>query len=157
MCGTNVFILGQGKKRIMIDAGSRNYWKFIRNLKSFVTSQEVEIEAILITHSHYDHLSGVSQVLDLLAEVGQSTLPGVYLRQSKSKEQKYVVTLQGYFDYRLKDSLRAMKDGDVFHVDDTGTIQVISTPGHWPDHSCFLFKHSGDPTLLFTGDHILGS
>lgn len=50
-----------------------------------------------------------------------------------------------------------VREGDVFRVDDYATVKVIETPGHLEDHLCFLLEAPGEPSYLFTGDHILGS
>ena len=34
---------------------------------------------------------------------------------------------------------------------------MIETPGHYYDHLCFFLETKGQPSVLFTGDHILGS
>lgn len=49
------------------------------------------------------------------------------------------------------------REGDVFTIDDYATLKVIETPGHLEDHICFLLEVKGEPSYLFTGDHILGS
>ena len=36
LCGTNVYVIGTGKKRYLIDAGEKDVPKFISNIKKFV-------------------------------------------------------------------------------------------------------------------------
>lgn len=47
-------------------------------------------------------------------------------------------------------------DGDQFKLENS-VITVIDTPGHCINHLCFLLEEKGLETVLFSGDHILGS
>lgn len=47
------------------------------------------------------------------------------------------------------------KEGDTFNIDNDGELEVIETPGHLDDHLSFLYKSPNNPSVLFTGDHIL--
>mmetsp|Transcript_24502 Transcript_24502/g.38004 ORF Transcript_24502/g.38004 Transcript_24502/m.38004 type:complete len:129 (-) Transcript_24502:844-1230(-) len=58
LCGTNVYAIGTGKKRFLVDAGERDVEKFLENVEKFVTDMDCDIEGILITHSHFDHMEG---------------------------------------------------------------------------------------------------
>lgn len=73
LCGTNCFILGKGKNRVMIEAGDypeRN-GKFLENLSQFLQDfKPINLDKIFITHSHIDHFGGVSIVLETLKKYG---------------------------------------------------------------------------------------
>lgn len=54
------------------------------------------------------------------------------------------------------------REGDTFQVEAEDpthpvTLTVIETPGHISDHLCFLIEEAGEPTMMFTGDHIIGA
>lgn len=45
-----------------------------------------------------------------------------------------------------------IKDGDEFSVEGA-TLTAVYTPGHTPDHMCFMLK---EESAIFTGDNVLG-
>lgn len=87
------------------------------------------IKYVLETHFHADFVSGH---LDL-AERAQATIifgPGA----------------ETAFDARIA------KDGEIIQVGKV-SIEVLHTPGHTPESSCYLLKdETGKPHALFTGD-----
>ena len=92
----------------------------------------LEIEAILLTHGHFDHVGAVRQI-------AADTDCQVYLQENE-------LSLPG-----------AMTNGPLYYTDlypETGTlnlagldIKIIKTPGHTPGSVCLLI---GD--ALFSGD-----
>ena len=89
------------------------------------------LEAILLTHGHFDHVGGVKQ---LAAETGCK----VYICQEETKQP-----------LRYSDGLHytdTVNDGDVLHLAGLD-FTVIHTPGHTVGGMCLL---CGD--TLFSGD-----
>ena len=62
--GTNCYLVGNGQKRILIDTGSPGEQSVISPLKQILKEEKCEIDKILITHWHYDHIGGVKAVLE---------------------------------------------------------------------------------------------
>ena len=64
-------MVGRGPRRVMIEAGDypeRNTL-FLENFRKFLEDfKHVSIDRIFITHAHYDHFGGVTDVLSLLRE-----------------------------------------------------------------------------------------
>jgi glyoxylase-like metal-dependent hydrolase (beta-lactamase superfamily II) len=80
LCGTNCFVVGQGKNRVMIESGDypeRNQL-FLENFNKFMDDfGDIQISKIFITHAHYDHFGGLYDVLKILLERGHKE-PLVY-------------------------------------------------------------------------------
>jgi hydroxyacylglutathione hydrolase len=99
------------------------------------------VNAVAETHIHADFLSGARE----FAERGAK----VYLSDEGGPDWKY--QWPGKYDHQL------LKNGDVF---DIGKIQfkVIHTPGHTPEHICFLVTDQGgganEPMGIATGDFV---
>lgn len=87
------------------------------------------IKYIFETHFHADFVSGH---LDLAKATGAPIIFG------PNTETNFPI--------------HKAKDGEVFQLGD-GTIEVLHTPGHTIESSCYLVRTaSGDPYALFTGD-----
>ena len=111
----------------------------------FLQGQKIELESILLTHAHIDHIYGVSACL--------SAFPGikVYL----SPEDKFIKENAAW----MADAMRMPQpdtlwdtvdiyDGQTLQIGDA-RLEVISTPGHTPGGVCFYCKQDG---VLFSGD-----
>ena len=133
--GTNTYLLGNGKRRILLDAGDENKTEYITNLKSVLKEEDVKIEHIIITHWHSDHIGGVR---DILKHIGPDVSVWKFPR-SDGEEDKTV-------------PLKFLKDGDEFQTDDA-TFKVFHTPGHTTDHIILVCPATGQ---MFSGDNVLG-
>lgn len=109
-------------------------------------------QRILVTHGHHDHYAGAYDVVQLLTQETGST-PMVYkrvmdrLQTDRNRIDEHPEILACLYNTR---------EGDTFSQDGAA-ITVVETPGHIDDHLCFLLKEPGEPTYLFTGDHIIGA
>jgi len=132
-----------------------------------------DLGAILITHAHFDH-SGAAVAL---AEEGGTPVYCHYLAgrdRTQAEQQAFYELiercgaperlLRGLNSmYRFGSAfgdplgqagdLRVIDDGDRVRAGDL-ELEVLHTPGHAPDHLCFLAREQG---LLFCGDLLLES
>ena len=60
--GTNTYLIGTGRKRLLLDAGEANNVKYIKNLKEIVQKEDCYIEKIVITHWHQGKICGECSV-----------------------------------------------------------------------------------------------
>jgi glyoxylase-like metal-dependent hydrolase (beta-lactamase superfamily II) len=96
--------------------------------------QGVPIVAVLETHLHADHVSGLPE---LVARTGATA----YLPEGAGVD----------FDHH------ALRDGEVVELGNT-VIEAVSTPGHAPAHHSYLVtdhRRGDDPWMVLTGDALL--
>ena len=133
--GTNTYLLGTGPSRILIDTGE-GYPLWRTSLASTLHSEKATISHALLTHWHYDHVSGVADLLSLCPDAR------VYKHTpDRSKGQL------------------GIDDGDSFEVEGA-KVKGWWCPGHTEDHVCFVIENDGEAAggggSMFTGDSVLG-
>lgn len=146
MLMTNAYLLYDEKKKrgVVIDPGEKP-----NPLLARLDQLQLELEAILLTHAHFDHIAGLNQVR-------QFTQAPVYLHEL---EKDWLGDPQkngsGFWsDLSLVSCDPAdvlLKGGETLSFFDE-TFQVIHTPGHSPGSVTFLHQSkmfSGD--VLFAG------
>lgn len=134
--GTNTYLIGTGKRPILLDTGiGLEVYDplLVRGLAE--TKGASELQEILLTHVHQDHMGGVAQVRARFGElkVSKKAWPG--------KDEAYNLPLT-----YIEDGACIMTDG--------ATLRAIHTPGHAQDHLCYYLE---EEKALFTGDLVLGA
>uniref|UniRef100_A0AC35TNY7 Lactamase_B domain-containing protein n=1 Tax=Rhabditophanes sp. KR3021 TaxID=114890 RepID=A0AC35TNY7_9BILA len=132
--GTNTYLIGSGEKKILIDTGDHGVSKYIECLKEALKGNQ--IESIIITHWHDDHVGGIPDVLKL----SNSTIP-IYKMKRQDKVEEVKNSLYQYVD-----------DGFIVKTEGA-TLKMIATPGHTTDHAVIFLE---EEKTLFSGDCILG-
>ncbi|OAQ79093.1 metallo-beta-lactamase domain-containingprotein [Purpureocillium lilacinum] len=124
--GTNTYLLGTGRQRILIDTGEgRQAW--LDSLKATLESEAATVQTALISHWHQDHTGGIAQL--------QSLAPGATI-----------------FKMDPAPGQSPIEDGQVFRVDGV-TLTAVHTPGHTVDHVVFVLE---EEDAMFTADNVLG-
>lgn len=119
----------------MIDTGDADKKPYTAALNDFLTTEQVQIETILVTHWHHDHIDGVKDVIQL--DGAKNAEIWKYPRTDEKEN----------YDFPIK----YLKDSQEFPVDHGDSVKVVYTPGHTTDHVCLTLS-----TALFSGDCILG-
>ena len=162
--GSNIFAIGLGQKRYLIDACQNGQEKFLSNVEAFVKDHDCYFDGILITHAHYDHMGGAYDIIQLMEQIGKP-IPKIYKFIDGNDPE-----LERFEENQdVKEHLRHINEQSSFEM--TGklgksskdykiTIKPIETPGHLSDHLCFLYTEQlgTAPPLhhIFTGDSIIG-
>ncbi|XP_023025891.2 endoribonuclease LACTB2 [Leptinotarsa decemlineata] len=138
--GTNTYIVGTGKRRILIDTGDSDVPQYINHLRSILTHEGIDLAHIFITHWHHDHIGGLGDILNDIKEKTKHCQIWKYPGgKNLDNINKSIV-------------IESLKDGQEFAVEGA-TLRVVHTPGHTEDHVVF---HLVEDNVVFSGDCILG-
>ncbi|EQB68392.1 MAG: hypothetical protein AMDU5_GPLC00012G0032 [Thermoplasmatales archaeon Gpl] len=165
----SIYILDDGKNKILIDTGMDD------QIDTFLESRGVDIENInmvLLTHLHIDHVGGVNKLhnnYNLNGYIGKEDLRRIEAIQSSAKgfiswqidylrrngvPDKFLENLteshpvfrelKNYLDLKLEplEAIKNLPNG----------IRTLHVPGHSPGSTCYFVN---DSTALMSGDHIL--
>ena len=127
MLQTNCYILSNDHRCLAIDPGGEP-----EKVLSFLEKERLTLEAILLTHGHFDHVGAVK------ALAAETDCP-VYLCQEDLSLPSAMTSGPLYYTH-------SYAEGDVLTLAGM-EFSVLHTPGHTPGSVCLRFgKH------LFTGD-----
>ena len=126
--GTNTYLVGIDEVAV-IDPGPDDK----RHIDAIVgASMRERVRWVLLTHTHPDHSPGTAR---LVKATGAEVLA---FGKRADKDGAVVVD-------------RAVNEGDTIEGTEFG-LEVLHTPGHAPNHVCFLLE---EERALFTGDTVL--
>jgi glyoxylase-like metal-dependent hydrolase (beta-lactamase superfamily II) len=106
----------------------------------------VEIEAILITHCHFDHIGAV-------APVARATGAPVYCPEIEVPVLADIMkwTMPGFGPFESWQAEQTVKGGERLALAGLD-VEVIFTPGHSPGHVAYAIYRAGGPPVLLSGD-----
>lgn len=138
--GANCYLYAcmETKKAVVIDPGADG-----KRIYRWILEKGLNVEYILLTHGHVDHIGAVDELRDLLGEV----LVGIHAGDAEMLTDGRK-NLSSYFGpgLSLKKADLLLQDGQELMIG-KNRIKVISTPGHSPGGACFLCSEG-----LFSGD-----
>lgn len=123
--GTNTWILREpgASRSVVVDPGPADD----SHLQA-VLAAAGEVGLVLFTHRHFDHTEALARIVELTGAATRSTDP------------------------EFTRGAEPLSDGETIIVDGL-EIEVLATPGHTTDSTCFLLGAEGS---LLSGDTILG-
>jgi len=131
---TNTYLVGTGKQRILLDTGDGRE-EYLPILAQAMDRAECDgLQEIVLTHGHPDHIGGVESVMKHFGEVSVSKRPWPET------------------DVNYPFDITPIDDGSTIKTEGA-TLRGIHTPGHCPDHLCFVLEEEG---AVFSGDNVLG-
>lgn len=134
--GTNTYLVGTGKRPILLDTGiGLEVYDPLLEQGLAETKGGNELQEIVLTHVHQDHIGGAARVRARFGDLKVSKHPW------PGKDEAYNLSLT-----YLGDNARIQTDG--------ATLRAIHTPGHAKDHLCYYLE---EEKALFTGDLVLGA
>ena len=137
--GANCYILETDQKNaVAVDIGGDP-----EILLRLLRQQGLQLDRILLTHGHYDHMGGV-------ARVQQETGAPVYIHGDDlgmlTDPVQSLATPMGMQGFEPVPDGKLLTDGAKIRLDDL-ELTVLHTPGHTPGSVCYLGNG-----LLFSGD-----
>lgn len=72
MLGTNTYLVGTGKSRILIDTGEGKE-EYAKALNELTSRLNISVSTIVLTHWHRDHTEGISSVMAMFKKQPCST------------------------------------------------------------------------------------
>jgi hydroxyacylglutathione hydrolase len=137
----NCFVLRQegAEKALIVDPGEE-----AERILAEVEEMGVEVEAILITHCHFDHIGAV-------APVAKATGAPVYCPEIELPVLADImafVPYPGFGPYESYEAEESVKGGETLELAGLG-LDVIFTPGHSPGHVTYSVRGEA---AIFSGD-----
>lgn len=163
----NFYLFNEGGKATVIDAGCSKEWpKLVEGLETLGMGPD-DVEAILVTHAHADHIgfgheaerNGVrvevhhdEETRALGTYEGKTAVKPTELPLWRPATWKFLIALlkEGILKQPPLEHVETFSDGDVLDV--PGRPRVVHTPGHTEGHCSFVFEGE---RLLFSGDAIV--
>ena len=141
--GSNCYILASGRSAAVVDPSVK-----VGEILAFLADKGLELELILLTHGHFDHIESLDRLRDAtLAPACIHKDDGEMLADGKKNAYEF------FFGYNKKwrPAERLLENGDKLTLGNE-TVEVISTPGHSKGSICLL---CGDK--LITGDTLFAN
>jgi glyoxylase-like metal-dependent hydrolase (beta-lactamase superfamily II) len=137
----NCFLVrqAQGDRAVIVDPGDE-----APKLLGAIEALGVELDAILLTHTHFDHIGAV-------APVAKATGAPVYCPEIEVPVLADIMSYVPWPGFGPFDSYNAdetVKGGETLELAGL-TIDVVFTPGHSPGHVTYALA---DEPALFSGD-----
>jgi len=136
----NCFIVSKegADKALVVDPGEEP-----ERILAEVEQTGATVEAILITHCHFDHVGAV-------APLARATGAPVYVPEIEVPVLADIMsfTFPGFGPYESYDADETVKGGEALELAGL-TLDVLSTPGHSPGHVTFAVRGEG---AIFSGD-----
>ncbi|MFO8132621.1 MAG: MBL fold metallo-hydrolase [Thermoplasmatota archaeon] len=140
----NIYLVS-GDRHILVDAGTGVNSAYVYR-KLAASIDPGVLDAIVLTHEHYDHCGGVADLRERCSsQVYMHEAGAAVVEQGKDWSA-------GWFGASQEPTQvdRKLQDGDEIPLDGT-SLQVIHTPGHSPGSIC-LYETA--TAALFSGDLI---
>lgn len=140
MLQTNCYVISNevSKEAIVFDPADQ-----AETIVKYLKANDLVCKAIFLTHGHFDHILGVSELVEM-------THAPVYAHEAEVElleDANLNVSARFHRKYTLKPDIE-LKDQQLLNLIGF-TIRVIHTPGHTAGGVCYYFHGQG---MLISGD-----
>jgi len=137
----NTFLVRRegGDKLLVVDPGDEG-----ERILAAIEATGAEVEAILLTHTHFDHVGAV-------APVAKATGAPVYVPELEKRVLADIMSYvpwEGFGPYESWDAEETVAGGELLALADL-ELDVIFTPGHSPGHVTYSVRGED---AIFSGD-----
>lgn len=162
----NWYVLVDDAALTVVDGGYPGYYDQLAPALSTIGRTIADVQAILITHAHADHLGSIARLQkksrgNVLAHPAEAPTiesgaarppPSFFADAWRPRFARYLVhaAKNGGRSVQPVSGVETFGDGDVLDV--PGRPRVLHTPGHTAGHCAFLVEDRG---VLFSGDAIV--
>ena len=162
----NWYVVEEEGQLTLIDSGCPRYYDQLGPALTSIGRGVADIEAILLTHAHADHLGAVARLheetgarvyahpadTDAVRTGSPKTPPGFFTDLWRPRFARYFLhaAANGAASVKAVSAVEAFAEGDVLDV--PGRPRVLHTPGHTPGHCSLLLEERG---VLFSGDALV--
>lgn len=136
---SNSYLIYEGNNAVIIDIGD------FEPILKFIQDNNLKIKALLLTHTHYDHIYGIREFIKVFpftpvytSVFGKEALMKPNWNFSRYHEDPIAIE---------SPMIQALNNENSIQDLNGHTIKVLATPGH--DKSCLTYMMD---YMLFTGD-----
>jgi hydroxyacylglutathione hydrolase len=127
---------GEGDRALLVDPGEEP-----ERLQEAIAALGVTVEAILLTHCHFDHVGAV-------APMARATGAPVYCPEGEVDWLREIRVFPGFGPYEGYEPEETVAGGERLELAGL-TLDVIATPGHSPGHVTYVVDGEA---AMFSGD-----
>lgn len=141
---TNCYILEKDKKVVIID--------FVPEVEEIIKKNNFEIEKLLLTHIHFDHITGLGDFQERYSF--ELVMSKKALKNINDPLYNLTTFIPPEFKKNFKniklDKAMAFENNKIINTF-VGKIKPIETPGHTDDSAVYIIQQN---KMVFTGDTI---
>lgn len=143
---SSVHLLRHGDRTVLVETGPPAYVPLIAATLDRLGLTATDVTDVLLTHSHWDHLSNITMFAAARLWIGATELAWARSLPTGTPHQSplHVAELT-----RRGEATGLVSDGDT----PAPGITVISTPGHTPGHVAYAVETESGP-VVFAGDAV---
>lgn len=148
--GTNTYIVINGDRGFVVDPGGE-----AAQIADIFKDAKAKIDAILLTHAHFDHIAGVAPLIKIVCtdkdgNFDESKAPSVFLHKDELEKVGSYKNMGFSADVKVEkftpDVL--LKGGEEISIAGL-KVKTIHTPGHAKGSLCYVVDNK-----IFVGDTI---
>lgn len=113
----------------------------------FLDTHGLELAALLITHSHWDHVTGIDALVDYAKHQHEDA--------TQSEKNQTGSPLAVFGPREIPQVNRPLTEGDTFNFNSL-TFNTMHTPGHLPEHLSYVTELDETPAI-FCGDTLFSA
>jgi glyoxylase-like metal-dependent hydrolase (beta-lactamase superfamily II) len=130
---TNTYVISNGARGLVVDPSSG-----CDDVLRLVARQKLSIVALLLTHCHFDHIMGISEIQATAASVPVWAHPAERpLLTNAEYNGSYLIGRPSVYDGPVS----ALSEGQCTISD--FSFEVVHLPGHSPGGCAFVFREAG--------------